>query len=134
MVTRAEWTNALPSVGSTAITVGVRRDFGAITDYFPVQDSPNGSAGGWGWNYDSYKHNPKKRLTWYDRYLERRYWEMRRLANEEAKTVPPEERHGALIPGTVSADVVLIDRYTTDFYERYLRNRKYYYGSNTERE
>jgi len=71
MVTRAEWTNALPSVGSSAITVGVKRDFGAITDYFPVQDSPNGA----GRPLEGVSVYPQ---TWYDRYIQRRKGEFYR--------------------------------------------------------
>lgn len=121
-MTRAEWTNTLPNVGTGAITLGVQRDFYA-------GDSDSGSNGySYGWARID-RHAPRVRYTWYDNYLWKRYEEMRGLAYEERKTIPINER--SYTP--IHADVEKIERYATDFYERYLRNRKYYRGSNTVR-
>lgn len=126
VMTRAEWTNTLPNVGTGAIKLGVQRDFYA-------GDSDSGSDGySYGWARID-RHAPRVRYTWYDNYLWKRYGEMRRLAEEEYQTIPINERRYTGPMSPIRADVVRIDRYTTDFYERYLRNRKYYRGSDTVR-
>lgn len=94
--------------------ISVNHNFGAITDYFPVCDNPNGTSA-WGYRYN--RHEPKIRYTWYDRYLWRRYEEMRKA------------EHNA-----TGEEANRIWRYAIDFFDRYLRDRKYYYGSNNERE
>lgn len=62
-MTRAEWTNTLPNVGTGAIKLGTQRDLGVITDYFPISDG-------------SYSVPPEgfysTEGTWYDEYLTRR--------------------------------------------------------------
>lgn len=125
------WTNALPSTGG--IRLGVERDFGVITDYFPICDNPNGVSA-WGYRYDP--HKPQIRYTWYDRYLRRRYEEMRRLANEEAQQAGPLDpcKTPSATERAIREDVHKIDRYAIAFFDRYLRNRRYYYGSETQRE
>lgn len=65
-MTRAEWTNTLSNSGTGAITLGVKRDLGVVTDYFPVSDG-------------SYHVKPEGAevypQTWYDKYLQRRLTE-----------------------------------------------------------
>lgn len=98
--------------------ISVNHNFGAITDYFPICDNPNGVTGTGG--YMGLKHElekPQIRYTWYDRYLWRRYEEMRRAEHK-----------------ATGEEATRIWRYAIDFYDRYLRDRRYYHGSSTERE
>lgn len=111
-MTRAERTNTLSNSGTGAITLGVKRDFGVVTDYFPVCDSPNGVSGGWGYRYDP--NRPRIVYTWYDNYLWKRYEAMRRAERE-----------------ATGEEATRIWRYAIDFFDRYLRHRKYHYTDGT---
>lgn len=111
-------TNALKNTGSGASALGVKRDLGVVTDYFPICDNPNGVTGAGG--YMGYKHErekPQIRYTWYDRYLWKRYEEMRKAEYNATGENAYQIRH-----------------YARAFFDRYLNDRRYYYGSNTERE
>lgn len=113
--------------------ISVNHNFGAVTDYYPICDSPNGSGGTWGYRFDLNK--PKIHYTWYDEYLWRRYEEMRRLANMEAKKAgkfDPCKQMDAT-EKAIREDVHQVDVYARAFFDRYLRNRKYYRGSDTAR-
>lgn len=50
--------------------ISVNHNFGAITDYFPICDNPNGVS--------EWKYNAHPVMTWYREYLYRREVEMHR--------------------------------------------------------